>query len=208
MSRISTYSTLCPTCKVAGVDRQLGFDDEQGSICCDATEPHFFETMPDEPAPSVEGSGFAPETQTGPIPTAEADTAKFSELIGKRKQAEVEPVRMPVIPAEVFDVVKQVEEASEDLTGARTLDDLPPTAGSLSVAGMVPEGGAVRLRSGDLLLGVVVPEQWVQAVMSEAEAQGCKSPAEYVGRWLASEEMRAVFADALTNYWSNQQAPV
>jgi hypothetical protein len=203
MSRITSYSTLCPTCKVAGIDRQLGFDDELGSICCDGPEPHTFDRLPDEPAPSVEGSGFAPETQNEPSTTAEEDRAKFSELSAKRKQPTPISSKPPVsIPQQVTPQTPAVEmsvASAEDLAAKFASGELIP---------MVPLGGAYQMPNGDVLLGVVVPEQWVQAVVSEAEVQGAKNVAAYVGKWLTSDDMRSLIVDALMSYWSNQQTAV
>src|SRR6266404_7042500 len=99
MSRISTYTTVCSQCRLQGVERFLGFDDELGAICCDAPEPHVYDRLPDDPPVSVESSGFAAETQNEPSQTAEEDNARFAKLTADRKKLTVVPISTPELPA-------------------------------------------------------------------------------------------------------------
>jgi len=213
MSRISEYLTWCPTCKVAGIERHLGFDDELGAICCDAKEPHVFDRLPDDPPPSVESSGFAAETQNEPIQTAEEDSVRFSQLTADRKKLTVVPISTPELPAEVLDYVKKSADLTDALTGAApqivpsSREELAKKFASRELIPMVALGGSFQLPNGDLLLGVVIPETWSQAIIAEAEIQGAKSPAEYFARWMTSDELRSTFAESLLHYWSTVIAP-
>jgi hypothetical protein len=196
MARITTYTVRCPQCLVAGITRQLGFDDELGMIACDAPEPHTFERMPDEPAPPrEESSGFGPETQQEPATTREQDKSRFGELMGKRKEVPVEPEKPPVSEPEVSNPVPTRVMA---ISGEFRAGDVVYSVGLKD---------ALALPNGEILLGVVIPETWAQAVVAEAEAQGMP-PGEYFSRWLTSDDLRSTLVDALVHYWASAPAPV
>jgi hypothetical protein len=196
MARITTYTVQCPQCLVAGISRQLGFDDELGMIACDAPEPHTFERMPDEPAPPrEESSGFAPETQQEPATTREQDQSSFGQLMNKRKQAPAEPKKAPV---SVPEVSKPEPTRVMAISGEFRAGDIVYSVGPKD---------ALALPDGEILFGVVVPETWASAIVAEAEAQGMP-PGEYFSRWLTSDDLRSTLVDALVHFWASAPAPV
>jgi len=81
-------------------------------------------------------------------------------------------------------------------TGAQPEFGLPgrvmltqPETGNMQM--LVAEGRELTLPNGDVLFGLVVPEQWSAAVRAESEIQN-QTPAEYLQQW---------FREALENFW-------
>lgn len=145
-------------------------------------------------------------------PSADFNTLESVDLAKEAdSSAEEDHGRMAEIAAQIGELpartmVRQDVLDVPDLMEADGLI-LPPAAVSTNSPSepLVREDGAVVLPNGDLLLGVVVPEVWRQAVEAEAQNQ-LKSPAAYFSDWLTSEEMKSAIVDLLQNYWSASYA--
>ena len=213
------YNEACPVCKAEGRENEkLFLDMDKVEIRCETG--HVFEELPidkalrneqeilrteqpqaDKTTVSVydgclggDVSSEIPaviEALPEPVPTNTLEEPILAES-GRERIAEI-AANMPISGMEV----------SEVPTDSRGIPAVPVTIAGRKT--FVCEDSGISLPNGDLLLCIRIPEQWRQAVESEAESQ-MKSPAKYFADWLCSQEMQSHIIDGLVAYWTASYA--
>lgn len=198
------YNELCPVCKLDNREEKLFLDMDKVEYRCEAG--HVFDELPSDTALRT-AQEIQPETLQTELQTVQENAAVEAEIEaepGANFPSEVPASETGKINTLESAILAQEEEKEAAARMAEIAEEIAAvTSPQVAQSGTLPPvgpGESIDLPNGDLLLGVVIPEAWRQAVEAEAQAQ-LKSPAAYFADWLTSEEMKSAVIDWLQNYW-------